>query len=116
MENTEYYLLIMKLKDGFYGEHGDIYDIHEFGYAAICEEYTLKFDAPWYLETFGIIASDYIKLISLSDEGLICEIKENIYGIIPKSFYTDDNAFYESLLDIYTIEIGFEKGIVEYDG
>ncbi len=116
MKSTEYYLLLMILKDGFYGEYGDIYDIHELGYAEICEEYTLKFDAPWYVETFGIIANDKIKLISLSDEGLNCEIEKNVYGIVPKSFYTDDYTFYESLLDSYAKEIGFKKGIVEYNG
>lgn len=116
MKNTEYYLLLMKFNDGFYGEYGDIYDIHELGYAEICEEYTLKFDAPWYVETYGIIANDNIKLIGLTNEGLICEIEENIFGLIPESFYIEDNKFYESLLDSYAVEIGFKNGIVEYDG
>jgi hypothetical protein len=116
MNNEEPFLYLMELTEGFYGEHGSVFNIHSLGYAELCEEFMTHFNDTWFCETNGIIADEEIKIIKIDQhDNAICEITEGVYGIIPTSIYLQDWRFYESLIDQYALRLGYPNGAADFN-
>jgi hypothetical protein len=99
MNNEEPFLYLMELTEGFYGEHGSVFNIHSLGYAELCEEFMTHFNDTWFCETNGIIADEEIKIIK----------------IVPTSIYLQDWRFYESLIDQYALRLGYPNGAADFN-
>ena len=118
MEHADYFLLVMTLSEGFYGEYGNVYDIHELGYSELCEEFSEKSKVPWFNKTHGVLFCDErITLVDITENGdFICKITEEDMGIIPKSQMHWSNRFGEALLDSFTTRTVLVDNTLENNG
>ena len=115
-KETDYFLL-MTLSEGFYGEFGGVYDVHDLGYAELCEKYSEVTQKPWFDKTHGVLFFDeQMTIIDVANNGdFVCRITTDDIGIIPNSLMSGFDRFGEALIESYNELLGIDCESDDYE-